>query len=146
MLFGDEPRFYKDLKPLYEGGGLFAHGEVSHVASRFVARVRADNLYLFFTECKNPMLLINCMASSLNSTHTHHTNTTNCSILRQMRLALTLVPVLITLNNWRMTGNHHRSHQCNHGIGLYPNLNLPKILLNDQLHYSAYLYICHDSE
>ena len=52
MLFGDEPRFYKDLKPLYEGGGLFAHGEVSHVASRFVARVRADNLYLFFTECK----------------------------------------------------------------------------------------------
>jgi hypothetical protein len=28
MLFGDEPRFYKDLKPTYEGGNIFAHVQV----------------------------------------------------------------------------------------------------------------------
>lgn len=28
MLFGDEPRFYKDLKPTYEGGNIFAHIQV----------------------------------------------------------------------------------------------------------------------
>jgi hypothetical protein len=28
MLFGDEPRFYKDLKPTFEGGNIFAHVQV----------------------------------------------------------------------------------------------------------------------
>jgi hypothetical protein len=26
MIFGDEPRFHKDLKPLFDGGEIFAIG------------------------------------------------------------------------------------------------------------------------
>ena len=100
-MFGDEPRFYKDLKPLYEGGGLFALGEVR--------LIRSEEYYLLTSMiCFDLLAVIRAFyAVSLSQSYQFQSLILLLSsqIIRLPKPAPTLVQVLITLKDWKTTGD-----------------------------------------
>ena len=100
-MFGDEPRFYKDLKPLYEGGGLFALGEVRLTRSE-------EYSLLISVTCFDLLAVIRAFYA-VSLSQSYHLQSLilllSPQIIRLLKPAPTLVQVFITLKDWKTIGD-----------------------------------------
>ena len=98
MLFGDEPRFHKDLKATFAGGGIFAHVEVSKPAYALVS-VNACN-------CRQWHSTKTYVFSHTNRSHKYFIYRLYVmGIIRRQILAHILVQERIIRLNLRIIGN-----------------------------------------